>query len=100
MSTTDMRSEVATWLNDLDDNFLAAVHAMVGTYVAKQKVETKAEEVEDDPIVSYDVVTGTPRTASELTAILDKEVEAARRGEYITLEDLRKQSDQWLASIK
>ena len=100
MSTTDMRSEVANWLNDLDDNFLAAVHAMVGTYVAKQEVETQAEEAEDDPIVSYDVVTGTPRTASELTAILDKEVEAARRGEYITLEDLRKQSDQWLASIK
>ncbi len=98
MTTTDIHSEVATWLNDLDDNFLAAVHAMVGTYRAKQ--EAKVEEVEDDPIVSYDVVTGTPRTASELTTILDREVEAARRGEYITLEDLRKKSDRWLASTK
>jgi len=71
---------------------------MVGTYRAKQ--EAKVEEVEDDPIVSYDVVTGTPRTASELTTILDREVEAARRGEYITLEDLRKKSDRWLASTK
>jgi hypothetical protein len=98
MSTTDMRNEVAIWLNDLDDNFLAAVHAMVGTYASKQNAEV--EEADDDPIVSYDVVTGTPRTASELTAILDKEVEAARRGEYITLEDLRKKSNQWLASTK
>jgi hypothetical protein len=95
MSTTDMRSEVATWLNDLDDNFLAAVHAMVGTYVAKQEAETKVEKVEDDPTVSYDVVTGTPRTASELTAILDKEVEAVRRGEFTTFEDFQKESAQW-----
>jgi hypothetical protein len=93
MSTTDMRSEVATWLNDLDDNFLAAVHAMVGTYASKQNAEV--EEADDDPIVSYDVVTGTPRTASELTAILDKEVEAVRRGEFTTFEDFQKESAQW-----
>lgn len=90
-----MRTEVATWLNDLDDNFLAAVHAMVGTYVAKQQVETKVEEVEDDPIVSYDVVTGTPRTASELTEILDNEVAAVRRGEFVTFKDFQKESAQW-----
>jgi hypothetical protein len=90
MSTTDMRSEVATWLNELDDDFLAAVHAMVGTYRAKQEAK-----VEEDPIVSYDVVTGTPRTSSELTAILDKEVEAVRRGEFVTFEDFQKESAQW-----
>jgi hypothetical protein len=90
MSTTDMRSEIANWLNDLDDNFLAAVHAMVGTYVEKQEAEVK-----DDPIVSYDVVTGTPRTATELTTILDKEVEAVRQGEFVTFEDFQKESAQW-----
>lgn len=95
MSTTDIRNESHQLLDQIDNRFLAAVHALLRTY--KQQAEAEKEE---DPIVSYDVVTGTPRTASELTAILDKEVEAAHRGEYITLEDLRKESDQWLASIK
>ena len=97
MSTIDMRGDILKWVDQVDESFLSAVHAMMGTYVAKQEAKTK---VEDDPIVSYDVVTGTPRTASELTAILDKEVEAARGGEYITLEALREKSNQWLASIK
>ncbi len=93
MNATDMRSEVATWLNDLDDNFLAAVHAMVGTYVAKQKEETEEDPI--DPIVGYDVGTGTPRTASELTEILDNAVAAVRGGEFITFEEFQKESAQW-----
>ena len=58
---------------------------MLGTYKKRQK---------EDPIVSYDV-DGTPRTASELTAILDAEVEMVKKGEYVTIEEFQKQSSKW-----
>ncbi|NJC27142.1 hypothetical protein [Neolewinella antarctica] len=35
MSTTEMRSEVAGWLENLDDEFLSAVHTIVGNYLRK-----------------------------------------------------------------
>jgi hypothetical protein len=86
MSTVDMRSEVATWLTELDDNFLAAVHAMVGTYVTKQQA---------DPIIGY-TLTGEPKHASTMKAIYDAEVRAAEEeGAFITLEELEKESAQW-----
>lgn len=90
MSTLELREQIEQYLNQVDPDFLAVVHAMLGTYV-KQKQEAS--------IVSYDV-DGTPRTAKELTKLLDKEVEAGRRGEYITLEELRKKSDSWLKHTK
>ena len=85
MSTTDMRSEVVTWLNDLDDSFLAAVHAMVGTYVSKRK---------EDPIIGYDA-DGTPLHAEEMKKIYAAEVEGVKRGEYMTIEDFEKESATW-----
>ena len=85
MSTVDMRSEVATWLNELDDNFLAAVHAMVGTYVTKQK---------EDSIIGYDA-DGTPLQAEEMKKAYAAEVEGVKRGEYMTIEDFEKESAKW-----
>ena len=85
MSTVEMRSEVAGWLDDLDDNFLAAVHAMVGTYVTKQK---------EDPIIGYDA-DGTPLHAEEMKKIYAAEVEGVKRGEYLTIEDFEKESATW-----
>ena len=81
-----MRAEVATWLNDLDENFLAAVHAMVGTYVAKQ---------EEDPIIGY-TLDGEPKYASKMKALYDEEVRAAEEdGTFITLEELEEESATW-----
>ena len=85
MSTTDIRAESHDILDRIDDRFLAAVHALLRTY----------EQQGEDTIVSYDVVSGTPRTASELTELLDKEVAAVRRGEFATFEDFQKKSAQW-----
>jgi len=85
MNTVDMRSEVATWLNELDDNFLAAVHAMVGTYVTKQQAA---------PIFGYDP-DGTPLQAEEMKKVYAAEVEGVKRGEYMTIEDFEKESATW-----
>lgn len=90
MTTIDMRSESHQILDQVDDRFLEVVHAMLQAY-ARQAV---------DPVVSYDAVSGTPRTASEFTALLDGEVASVRRGEYMTIEDFKKESAKWGQRIK
>lgn len=89
MSTAEIRSEIDRYLDMVkDESFLKVVHSILGTYIK-----------EKEAIISYDI-DGTPLTATELEAILDKEVEAGRRGEYTTLEELRKESDEWLESTR
>lgn len=90
MSTVDIRAEVHQMVDEVDSVLLEAIHAMLGAYKRKQN---------EDPVVSYDI-DGTPRTSSELTVMLDEQVESGLRGEYTTIENLRKESDQWLTSIK
>ena len=85
MSAVEIRNEIQSYLDKVqDESFLKVIHSMLGTYVQEQ----------EDPIISYDI-DGTPRTASELTSILDAEVAAARKGEFITIEDFQKQSAKW-----
>ncbi len=64
------------------------IHAMIEAY-----------QTDDDPVISYDVH-GNPRRASELQAILDKEVEGAKKGNFITIDELDEKSKQWGKSIK
>lgn len=91
MSSIDMRAESQQILERIDERFLAAVHALLKTYEHQGGVAVTG----DEKIVSYDVVTGRPRTASEFTEILDGEVAAIRRGDFTTFEDFQKESAQW-----
>ncbi len=85
MSVIEIRTEIQHYLDQVqDESFLKVVHSMLDTYLKEN----------EDPIVSYDI-DGTPRRASELTSILDAEVEAARKGEHISIEAFKKQSAQW-----
>ena len=91
MSAAEIIAEIHSYLEKVkDETFLRVVHSMLDTYVKEQH---------KDGIAGYDI-DGTPRTADELTTILDKQVKAGLKGEHTTLEDLRKESDQWLARIK
>jgi hypothetical protein len=86
MSTVEMRTEVTDWLEELDENFLAAVHAMVGTYVNKQK---------EDPIIGY-TLEGEPKYASQMKAIYTEEIRAAKEdGQFMTIEELEIESESW-----
>ena len=85
MSTVEMRNEVAGWLENLDDNFLAAVHAMVGTYLTKQR---DAETEERDEIIGYQVGTNEPVLASEADEVFEGIVEDVKRGNYVEVDDL------------
>lgn len=69
-----MRTEITSWLEELDDNFLAAVHAMVGTYVKKQA----------DPIIGYEA-DGTAVKASIAKAQFAEDL--SKPEEFITVED-------------
>ena len=81
-----MRHEVTTWLETLDEDFLSAVHAMVGTYVSKRK---------KSPVLGYEA-DGTAVTADEFLRQADEAMAAVDRGEYTTLEELDKESATWL----
>ena len=87
MSTVEIRNELHKLIDEVDERFLKAVYLMVSSYQGK------------DPVIGYDI-DATPRTASELTAILDREAEAATRGQYISIEQFQKRSSQWGKSTK
>jgi len=85
MAAMDLRNNIARYLDKVEDeSFLRVVESMLDTYVKEN----------EDPVVAFDI-DGTPRTASELAAILDAEVEAAKKGDFITIEEFRKLSAQW-----
>ena len=89
MSTAEKKQALQKRIDQIEDEkFLNAIYVMVEAYV------------EEDPIIGYDPVDGTPKHASRMQEELKQEVEAGRRGEYITLEELRKKSDQWLQRTK
>ena len=84
MSTTQIKETVIKRLEEADDKLLRMIYAMIEAY-----------QTEEDPVISYDVH-GNPRRASELQALLDKEVEAARKGNPLTIDDLDEKSKQWI----
>ena len=87
MSAVKIRAELHELIDQMDERFLQAVYLMVSTYQGK------------DPVIGYDL-DGVPRTASELTKILDEEVALARQGDYIPIEEFQKQSAKWSQSTK
>jgi hypothetical protein len=57
---------------------------MLDTYLKEQ----------EDPIIGYEI-DGTPVRASVARQQLLAEVEAAEKGDYITLEDFKKEVETW-----
>ena len=84
-----MKEALIRQIESADEKLLKMLYAMVEIY--------QNEEV--DPIIGY-TIDGKTKRASEMEEQLKKEVEAAKRGEYVTLEELRKKSDEWLKRTK
>lgn len=92
MSAAEIRSEIDNLLDrvqDKNESFLKVVHSMLSTYVQEQ----------EDPIIGYEV-DGTAITVSTFLEQADKAMADVERGEYITLEELKKESEQWLTLTK
>ena len=90
MSTTQIKAEITAYLDEVDDSFLKAVHAVLAAYTQKK---------EADPIIGYNV-DGKPMRASEAKVEFKRRLEAVERGEYITLEELKKESETWGKATK
>ena len=89
MSAIEMRNDILKWTEQVDDTFLSAVHAMMGTYVKQQ----------EDPILGYEA-DGTAVTASAFLEQAEEDLAAVERGEFTTIEELEKESEEWLSATK
>lgn len=79
MGATKIRTDIDAYLDQVkDESFLKVVHSMLDTYVREQ----------NDPIIGYEI-DGTPVRASAARKQFETDIEAARRGDYITLEELK-----------
>lgn len=85
MSAIELRAEIIKHLERVqDERFLKVVHSMLNAYVQEH----------EDPIIGYDV-DGVPLYASEAKKIFKEQLQGVERGEYITIEDLEKDMEQW-----
>jgi len=87
MSAVEIRTEIDQLLNKIQSNnesFLKVVHSMLTTYVQEQ-----------DPVIGYNAA-GKPMYASVAKEEFKARHEAVDRGEFITLEELKKESETWL----
>lgn len=89
MSTAQIREALIKQLGEADDRLLKMMYAMVEAYL----------EGEADQVVGYDS-DGKAQYVNDLKKELGEEVKRAKEGKYISLEELHKQSDQWLKPSK
>jgi hypothetical protein len=87
MTIAEQRTHVPQLLEQVDDEFFTTVYTMLETYVRGRQ--------QPDPIIGYET-DGTPVTARTFLRQADEAMAAVDRGEYITLEDLEKESEAWL----
>lgn len=85
MSTIEIRAEVHKIVDRLDERFLKVVYSMLEAYEQQQ---------EEDPIVGYDI-DGKPLLASEAKEEYAKRVAAMKNGQSTSVEDLRKEAEEW-----
>ena len=89
MSTAEMKSEIHTLLEQVEDSYVEAIHTLLNNHVGKQ----------DDPIVSYDI-DGNPQYASQMKEIYLNELEKMKNGNFMTHEEFKKRPKPWMKPTK
>jgi len=89
MSTAQIKEALLKQIEEADERLLKMIYAMVEAYT----------ESEDDPVLGYDAH-GTPKTAMEMKVDLKARLDSAKAGNYISLEQLKTRSEQWLKGTK
>jgi hypothetical protein len=82
MTAIALRKEVQKYISHADERFLRMVHSLAKEY-AKQ----------DDKILGYHI--GTSIKTRHLLADLEEAEQQIERGEYITIDELEKESETW-----
>ncbi|MEM9887566.1 MAG: hypothetical protein AAF849_16850 [Bacteroidota bacterium] len=83
MSSLQLRSEIDTYLDQIDGSFLKVVHSMLSTYV-----EEKAA------VIGYKT-SGEPLLAEEAKTIFKQRLIKMDEGDYLTVDELEKESETW-----
>lgn len=89
MSAIEMREQVHQLVDEIDERLLKAVYALLGTYTHNQ----------DEAIEGYDL-DGNPMNAEQLMDKYEAGLAEVKAGNYITVEELREKSKEWLAATK
>lgn len=90
MNIVDVRAEVHQMIDKADYVLLEAIYAMLEVYQKHQAEQT---------VVGYEA-DGKPITAASLEEQASKAITQVKQGEYISLEELEKESEQWLKPTK
>lgn len=93
MSIEQIKETLHLRVEQADESFLRILHAMTEAYAAEYLEE---KEVTDEQIMAIPPSPDwKPMTREELRAELDEANAEFERGEFITLEDLEKEAEQW-----
>ncbi|MEN0006164.1 MAG: hypothetical protein AAF798_18580 [Bacteroidota bacterium] len=93
MGAAELRTQIHHQLEKVqDERFLKVIHSMLDTYMEGQEEEEIGRIIESMPPPPG---LEMPETKEELMAELDEANAQIERGEYITLEDLEKEMEQW-----
>ena len=77
MTITETKAQIHDYLEQVDDSFVQAVHAMLDTYISQQ-----------NEIIGYHT-NGQPKSASEMKQVYREGLEAVKRGERKSLEEMK-----------
>ena len=91
MSTKQIRATLHLNIDQIDDRFLRVLYVMTETYLKEQEDALLESEVNAIPPNE----SWTPMTEEELSARLSKSTEQIKNGNYQSLENLKKESNQW-----
>ena len=85
MSTTEMKAEIHTFIEQAEDSYVEVIHTLLDAHIGKQ----------DDQIISYDI-DGNPQYASQMKEIFLEQLEEVKKGNFVTLDELKEESKTWL----
>lgn len=86
MSVDTLREQIILRVEEAGEPFLRILDAMTAAYEKEQK--------EEDNIIGYRF-DGSPIRAKEAIEIYAKRVDAMKAGQKTSIEDLRKEAEQW-----
>jgi hypothetical protein len=91
MSTTQIKELLHQRIEQVDESFLNVLYAMMEAYIKEQEEAALEEEIMNMPPPPN----WKPFTQEELIAEIEEANDEIDRGEYITLEDLKKEVEEW-----
>jgi len=89
MSAVEIRADLIQRITNMDERFLKAMHLMAVAYDKKN----------EDPILGYET-DGTAVTTSIFLEQAEVAIAEAKAGKGISVEELEKRTEEWLARTK